>query len=176
MFTVINNQMDDKPYSDPTQEESLVKYYEGKSLFLTGVTGFIGQVILEKLLRACPGIEKIYVLLRPKKDLGCHERLQAVFKSPLFHSLMESDVQAAEKVIPVAGDISEENLGMTEEDWIRVSDDVNIIIHNAASVRFNQPLRVAMQMNCVAVRKVIQLARNTRNLSMLCYISTAYSQ
>jgi thioester reductase-like protein len=30
----------------------VLEYYHGKVIFLTGVTGFLGKVILEKLLRS----------------------------------------------------------------------------------------------------------------------------
>ena len=46
---------------------SIASYYSGKSVFLTGGSGFIGKVIVEKLLRACPDIARIYFLIRPKK-------------------------------------------------------------------------------------------------------------
>ena len=36
--------------TDPTQNQSVSRFYDGKSVFLTGGTGFIGKVILEKLL------------------------------------------------------------------------------------------------------------------------------
>lgn len=41
-------------------------FYENKSIMLTGATGFIGKVILEKILRTTePRV--IYLLVRPKK-------------------------------------------------------------------------------------------------------------
>ena len=52
-------------------------FYHDKVLLITGCTGFlgillliniIGKVLLEKLLRTCPTIKKIYLLVRPKVD------------------------------------------------------------------------------------------------------------
>ena len=59
------------------------QYYAGKSVFLTGGTGFIGKVLVEKLLRGCPEIKNIYFMIRPKKGMSCEERLTKVLKCPV---------------------------------------------------------------------------------------------
>lgn len=43
------------------------KFYDGESVFLTSGTGFIEKLWIEKLLRGCPGIRCIYVLIFIKK-------------------------------------------------------------------------------------------------------------
>lgn len=48
-------------------ESELVKFYAGLKLFVTGATDLIGKCLLEKLLRDCPELERIYVLIRTKK-------------------------------------------------------------------------------------------------------------
>lgn len=45
---------------------TIPEYYTGKIVLITGATGFMGKVLLEKLLRSCPGITAAYVLVRPK--------------------------------------------------------------------------------------------------------------
>jgi len=156
--------------------DSIADYYRGKSVFLTGGSGFVGKVIVEKLLRSCPGVRNIYFLIRPKKGLDCKDRLRKLFQAPLFDKLKEIDSSATEKVIPIHGDITHHKLGMSDSDWLKVTSDANVVIHSAASVRFDEPLRVAMQMNCLAVKEVISLVRDITNLSVFCHISTAYSQ
>ena len=56
-------------------------FYSGRSVFITGVTGFLGKVLMEKLLRSCPGISKIYVLIRPKRGVDAQTRLDKVLDS-----------------------------------------------------------------------------------------------
>jgi len=63
-------------------------FYAGRTLFLTGVTGFMGKVLLEKLLRSCPAIHQIYVLIRPKRGLTVPARLAQLLETKVglsFH-------------------------------------------------------------------------------------------
>ena len=55
-------------------------YYRGKVIFLTGSTGFIGKVLLEKLLRSCPELASIYCLIRPKRGLSAEQRMEKQFQ------------------------------------------------------------------------------------------------
>lgn len=62
---------------------SVSEFYNGKTIFITGGTGFMGKVLLEKLLRGCPGVSKIYLLIRPKRGQNAQERLQQLLCSPV---------------------------------------------------------------------------------------------
>lgn len=42
-------------------------FFKGRCVFITGGTGFMGKVLVEKLLRSCPEIATIYLLMRPKR-------------------------------------------------------------------------------------------------------------
>lgn len=45
---------------------TIPEYYTGKNVLITGATGFMGKVLLEKLLRSCSAVRAAYVLVRPK--------------------------------------------------------------------------------------------------------------
>ena len=107
--------------------------------------------------------------------MSCEERMKKLFHIPLFRKLNKIDPEAQKKVIPIPGDITQKGLGMSAEDWKLIAENVNVVIHSAAAVRFDEPLRVAMEMNVIAVRHVISLVRDIRHLDVLCHISTAYS-
>lgn len=70
----------------PTIQTSVGEFYNGKTVFITGGTGFMGKVLLEKLLRSCHGVAKIYLLIRPKKGQNSRERLQQLLCSPVSAS------------------------------------------------------------------------------------------
>lgn len=58
-------------------------FYNGQSIFVTGGTGFMGKLLIEKLLRECPGISFIYLLVRPKKGKDVHQRIEELFDDPV---------------------------------------------------------------------------------------------
>jgi len=63
---------------------SIVDFYAGRTVLVTGATGFMGKVLLEKLLRSCPTITRIYVLIRPKKGFSVEVRLTQLFESKVL--------------------------------------------------------------------------------------------
>lgn len=55
------------------------EFYYGQTIFITGGTGFMGKLLIEKLLRTCPGVTSIYLLVRPKKGKDVHQRTEEIF-------------------------------------------------------------------------------------------------
>ena len=63
----------------------IAEYYNHKTLLITGCTGFVGKVVLEKIMRSCcPGVKRIYILMRPKKGVSLMKRVDEIFKYDLF--------------------------------------------------------------------------------------------
>lgn len=152
------------------------KAFASKSVLVTGATGFLGKVLVEKLLRDCNEIDKIYILLRPKKGEELEERF-ANFKSLImFERLKKADPSALEKLIPIAADLLISPFaGMSEEDIKMLRKNVNFVFHCAASVRFDEPLKIAIQMNTISTRNLLELAERFDQLDAFVHVSTAYS-
>lgn len=62
-------------------------YYKGKTIFITGASGFMGKVLVEKLLYSCSELKEILVLVRPKKGKVPESRLEDMFKLPVSNNL-----------------------------------------------------------------------------------------
>ena len=75
-----------------TEESKVQKYYAGKTLFITGVTGFMGKCLLEKLLRSCPDLKHIYILLREQKNLTVSERLHKFLQNEVCVSSINYNI------------------------------------------------------------------------------------
>lgn len=59
-------------------------FYKDKTIFITGGSGLMGKVLIEKLLYSCSDIRKIYVLMRPKRGRTPELRIDEMFKLPVI--------------------------------------------------------------------------------------------
>ncbi|XP_024886088.1 fatty acyl-CoA reductase 1-like isoform X2 [Temnothorax curvispinosus] len=158
---------------DPVK--SIPAFYAGQSVFLTGATGFLGKVFIEKVLRSCPDVREIFLLMRPKKGLNINERLEQMLNLPLFDKLRDEQPSNFEKLVPIFGDVTEKGLGLSAADRQMLIERVSIITHGAASVRFNDTLKYAIFANTRATRDICILAQSMKNLKALVYVSTAFA-
>ena len=62
---------------------SIQRFYAGQSVFITGGTGYLGKLLIQKLLRSCPNVAFIYLLVRPKKGKDAHQRAEELFDDPV---------------------------------------------------------------------------------------------
>ncbi|KAH8332130.1 hypothetical protein KR074_009092, partial [Drosophila pseudoananassae] len=88
---------------------------------------------------------------------------------------MRSQPDALQRVRPIAGDCSEPDLGISEQDRRILASEVQVVIHSAATVRFLEPLHVALAINTRATRLMLQLAKDMKKLVAYLHVSTAYS-
>ncbi|XP_047038744.1 putative fatty acyl-CoA reductase CG5065 [Helicoverpa zea] len=154
----------------PTVEE----FYRGKSIFLTGGTGFVGKALIEKLLRSLPDLKALYLLMRQKKGLSAEERLKDLCSKQVFDMLREKNPEGFKKLRIINGDITEEGLGISEDDKRLLREECNIIFHSAACVRFDQKLKDAVNMNTSGTLRMLTLAESMQNLEVFVHLSTAY--
>ena len=64
--------------------------YTGKTILLTGGTGFLGTALVEKILRSLPELGRLYLLVRPSRGKSAAERFQKdVLGAAAFRGLRE---------------------------------------------------------------------------------------
>lgn len=142
----------------------IAKWYSNKSAFITGSTGFVGKCLVEKLLRDCPDIATIYIIIRPNKGMNFEQRKLDYKNHVIFTRLRESNPSALDKIHIVQGDICEPNLGMSYNDRKLIAETASIIFHSAADVRFDRRLVDAYKTNVYGSKNVLDFAAEFKHL------------
>ncbi|XP_031784422.1 fatty acyl-CoA reductase 1 [Nasonia vitripennis] len=150
-------------------------FYAEAIILVTGATGFLGKALLEKLLRSCSRLSTIFVLIRPKKGRTMEQRFTELIENPVFDRLRWECPSALSKLFPIKGDVGMPELGLSLEDRTMLMQRVNIVFHSAATVRFNEPIKTAVNLNTRGTDRIIDLCKGMANLACLIHVSTAYS-
>ncbi|XP_066587306.1 fatty acyl-CoA reductase wat-like [Prorops nasuta] len=158
------------------KQSQIRQFYAGQTIFLSGCTGFIGKCVVEKLLRSCPEIKKLYLLVRQRKDeQTIQDRLKYYFTNIIFEKLHKTYPNFMEKIEPVKGDLMLPGIGLSAEDRKRLASEVNLIIHNAANVQFDEQISRALAINVLGTKEMLDLACECEHLKGFLYVSTGYS-
>ncbi|XP_023328796.1 putative fatty acyl-CoA reductase CG5065 isoform X1 [Eurytemora carolleeae] len=128
-------------FDEVTAGSPVAQFYENRVIFITGSTGFMGKVLVEKLLRST-SVKKIYLLIRQKKGVATQARLQDLLSSKLFDRLLV--------------------------------ENVSVVFHSAATVKFDEDLTKSVAMNVESVQSMISLCKKMKKLEALVHVSTAY--
>ena len=149
----------------------------GKKIVMTGVTGFIGELLLWKILTdlpdTCPS-----VLVRRKGSASAQDRMIAVVKKPIFSDLRKAAGGAAElldaRVEVIEGDLP---------NVPRLPTDLDIVVHCAGDVSFDPPIDQAFATNVIGTKALLDRmleavtdeAGERRKVPHYVHISTAYT-
>ncbi|HVL98181.1 MAG TPA: HAD-IB family hydrolase [Egibacteraceae bacterium] len=143
----------------------------GKRVLVTGVTGFIGQAVVERLLADLPDTE-VAVLVRPRARRSGRQRLERLLDQPAFASWRQrvGDEEVArtldERVIVVEGGIGPQ----TPE----LPPDLAAVIHCAATVSFDPPIDEAFTVNVSGAIGLYEAVARSSPAAHLVHVSTAY--
>ncbi|MGZ6236971.1 MAG: SDR family oxidoreductase [Syntrophales bacterium] len=136
------------------------------TFFLTGGTGFIGSHLTVELLKHG---YKVVFLARPRDGLSARARVDRLLD--WFH--LES--RHRQSLAVVEGSLDSSRFGLSEKDFVRLSRDVDEIIHCASDTSFSERKRAAVERtNIDGLRGVLDLAASGR-CSFFHYVSTAYA-
>ena len=101
------------------------------------------------------------------------EHASPVFQ--IYDSVRTRDPSIFGKIHPIKSDVSLPDLGLSAEDRATLREKVNIVFHVAATVRFNEPLDVAVNMNTKGTARIIKLCKELKHVISIIHVSTAYS-
>lgn len=152
--------------------------FAGKRILLTGATGFVAKVLLEKLIRTVPDLGRVVLLIRAGEHGDARARLEReIAASSVFDHLRAVrpvwlERFLAERVECVTGEITEPGFGLLPERFAALARDVDVVVNAAASVDFREPLDQALAINTLSLTHVTAFARVAD--APLVHVSTCY--
>ncbi|SPP80450.1 blast:Putative fatty acyl-CoA reductase CG5065 [Drosophila guanche] len=114
-------------------------------------------------------------MMRSKRGQSIQERMAKMETDVLFAELLKLNPDSLKRLVPIVGDCLEPDLGISAADRKLLAAEVQIVIHSAAAVRFDEALHMALDLNTRATRFTVQLAKQMVQLQSFVHISTAYS-
>lgn len=154
---------------------AIADFYKNRSILITGASGFIGKQLLEKLLRSCSNLKKIYILLRDSHHASASERLKHILSSALFCRLWSGFPDFESKIQVIRGDVAQPDFGISDEDKETILSEVSIVFHLAATISFNEPLRKAVNINVIGLQRLLEMCKQMKKLEACVHVSTAYT-
>uniref|UniRef100_A0A0P6D5V9 Fatty acyl-CoA reductase n=1 Tax=Daphnia magna TaxID=35525 RepID=A0A0P6D5V9_9CRUS len=154
-------------------ENSIADFFADRSVFITGSTGFVGKVLVEKLLRACPKIKRLYLLMRTSSSKDIATRRRELINNQVFAWLDQPS--ALDKIVAIAGDMTLPGLGISASDMQLLVDEVSIVFNSAASVRFDHELKDALETNVKGPRQLLAICQKMKKLEAFVHVSTAFN-
>lgn len=151
----------------------------GKHLFLSGVTGFLGKLLLAKIIRSIPDVGSVSILIRAKDEDSASQRfIDEVLGTILFRRLREEDPRRLDsfclnKICVIKGDLTEEKIGMSPVAYRNLCQRIDLIVHCAATVKFNEDLDRSLAVNTMSLERVADMSRAS-GWSPVLHVSTCY--
>ncbi|XP_011705645.1 PREDICTED: fatty acyl-CoA reductase 1-like [Wasmannia auropunctata] len=155
-------------------ESEIAQFFSGRKVLITIGLGFLGKLLIEKLLRCCPNIATLYIFVRGKDGKTPHERVQQLAEMSLYEKLKKEQPDFLQKLIVIESDLDTTNLGLSQQDRNRLLD-ANVIFHGATIVRSNQRLRTMTNVNVQATKQILLLAKEMRDLKAFVHLSTVFA-
>ena len=149
-----------------------------RRIAITGSTGFLGTALVERLLRTVPDCELVLIVRpgrrgaerRVSRDIlhnDAFDRLRAELGKDAFEEM------TARRITAVAGDVTNNGLGLDEEGRSALAT-CDLFIHSAAVVSFDSPLDQAVEINLLGSVRVVETLQSLGIAPHLVAVSTCY--
>lgn len=131
-------------------------------IFLTGATGFVGAYLLDRLL-SMPTVRKVACLVRSRGNLSASRRVQETLEK---YDLWDGSLEKMQKIIVLDGELSDDTLGLGEDQFQWLADWTSVIFHLGARVNWCEPYEAHLGANVIGTRNIIRLAGQGRRKAL----------
>lgn len=122
------------------------------NVFITGATGFLGSALLKDLLDTTD--YEFFCLVRAEDTASGLERIKKTFETYALDFQKEYEY----RIEIVCGDISKDNLGLSEELYNSIAQNIFRIYHCAAVVNMLYPYEKLRNINVNGIKRVLKFA------------------
>ncbi|MBN2532026.1 MAG: thioester reductase domain-containing protein [Spirochaetales bacterium] len=132
-------------------------------ILVTGTTGLVGSHLLSETIKQSDA--KIFTLVRAENKEEGLKRIQQKLEEFLIW-----DNGYKNRIIPLTGDFQKDRLGLSEDEWELLAEQVDCIYHNGALINFLLPYQQLTPSNVKPTIELIKLAM-TKKIKKINYIS-----
>jgi fatty acyl-CoA reductase len=148
----------------------MAEAFAGRRLFVTGVTGFVGEALLERVLHDLPDTSVI-VAVRRQGTLGAVQRVEQLLRKPAFGRLRARDGDAAvDALVGTRIDVVETDL----VDIPPLPSDIDVVVHCAGEVSFDPPIDEGFATNLHGTLRLLAAIAASNGTPHYVHVSTAY--
>ena len=142
----------------------------GKHLLVTGVTGFVGEALLERVLFDLPET-RVSVLVRPRGSNSGEKRVVQLLRKPAFARLRERDGEdITESLIGTRISVLDGDLDSIPP----LPGDIDIVVHCAGEVSFDPPIHEGFATNVNGALNLLAAVDASGSRPHYVHVSTAY--
>jgi amino acid adenylation domain-containing protein/thioester reductase-like protein len=134
------------PEGDPVDLDA-----EPKNILLTGATGFLGAFMLRELMRQTSA--RIHCLVRCSDQEQGRRRIQQTLER-----FMIWEDAYLDRIVALPGDLSQSLLGLSEDEFQKLSLELDSIYHSGANVGFLDSYYRLKATNVGGTKEIIKLA------------------
>ena len=139
----------------PEGSPRITRLSQASSVLATGTTGFLGAFLLDELLRAAGPDTRFFCLVRDR-DSGQGGFTNRVLDTLKFYGL--AGQSAGQQIVPVAGDLTLPSMGLDNNEYRQLAEEVDLIFHCAASVNYAYPYSAAKPHTVGGTLEVLKFA------------------
>ena len=136
------------------------------TVFLTGVTGFVGSFVLQDLLSRSTSKVRVIAHVRAKSQKDALSRIKTSCEA---YRVWDDSWSA--KIETVCGVLDKPRLGLPDDTWRRLIDEIDVVIHNGAQVHWVYPYAKLRATNVLSTAAILEMCASGKAKS-LTFVST----